>query len=299
VFGRDDWRWLATDGRRGTKPRERSCLLPDAQLIAMRAGWGPQDTCLFFNVSPNGGHYHPDPLSIQVWSGGDHLLIDPGVGHYYTGEREIARRSAWHNCPTLGAGDLPADLKPRVLHWETGDDLDYAVGQVEIPGEQTAPPTRFRRHVFLVDRDYFVLYDEVAAAPPGREVWENFHFAAPEATVDEAGGRAVARGAKGAGLALSVAPGGWELRRETASRWLGYGAPALPTTLVHFTASSAGAEDGFAAVIAPCSAGAAPPDVRVEVAGRRPDGAVALRVTAGGRQRVLTTRVRFRPEEGP
>jgi hypothetical protein len=299
VFGRDDLRWLATDGRQGTEPRERSCLLPDAQLIAMRAGWTSRHSYLFFNVSPNGGHYHPDPLSVQVWSGGDHLLIDPGVGHYYTGEREIARRSAWHNCPTLGAADLPTDLEPKVLHWEAGDDLDYAVGQVEIPGRQAAPPTRFRRHVFFVDRGCFVIYDEFVAVPAGREVWENFHFAAPDATVDAAGGRVVARSPKGAGLALFVASEGWELRHETASRWQGYGAPAQPTTLVHFTTPAAGAGRGFAAVIAPFTAGTAPPDVRFEVAGRRADGAVDLRLTAGGRQRVLTTRVRFDAEDGP
>jgi hypothetical protein len=99
VFDRNDWRYLVSDGKVGNPPEDLSVLLPDAQLAVMRSDWSRRAHYLLFNISPDGGHHHPDTLSIQIWAGGERLLTEPGTGHYYTGERELSKRSWWHNPP--------------------------------------------------------------------------------------------------------------------------------------------------------------------------------------------------------
>ena len=290
AYGREDWRYLSTDGARGAEPSYRSCLLPDAQVLAMRSDWTRGAHYLFFNASPNGGHYHPDPLSIQVWSGGSHLLVDPGVGHYYTGEREIARQSRWHTCPTLGEADLPTDLQPEVLHWETSSDLDYAAAQIRIPSGQDRPAVGFRRHVFFVGCAWFLVWDEFDGVPHDREVWENLHFRMQEVTVAEDDRRVVMKSEDGNGIVLAAGQGGWRLQSESGTRWVGYGAPGMPTALLHFIAGYREAARGFAAVIVPFAGGAEPPQAGVDDIRTAPDGSVALHVRVSDREHVLETR---------
>ena len=286
AFDRDDWRYLATDGRSGRAPKERSCLLPQAQLFSMRSDWSPTARYLFFNVSPDGGHHHPDTLSVQIWSGGRHLLIDPGVGHYYTGERAIAKRSWWHNCPTLGQQQLPNNSQPKVLHWETSPDFDYAVGQISIGS------AKIRRHVFFVERRYWVLWDEFLDLPQTGELWENFHFAVNRSEIEiHDDGRFVrTKLPTGTNLALFTRQMNWTHRLEDASKWLTYGGKPIPTALLHFQTQPQIASKGFAALWVSF---ADENDLRQTSMGhieRHPDGRVTLHVTRLGERKTVTTR---------
>ena len=243
--------FLSTEGRIGTRPSFTSTLLPDAQLVVMRSDWSRDANYLLFNVSPDEGHHHPCPLSFQIWSGGQPLLIDPGVGHYYTGEREISRRSWWHNCPTLGAENLPASLSPIVLHFEDSPRLTYALGTIALSVGQDHGCLRFRRHVFFVEKSCWVIYDELLDLPEGLEVWENLHFANRNVVTRESGVVVcpVEDGKKG--IAVVPAAEGWLRSEETASRWMTYGGRPQPTTLVHYHASTDTGEMGFGLLLRP------------------------------------------------
>jgi hypothetical protein len=243
---------------------------------------GSQDArYLFFNVSPDGGHHHPDTLSIQIWAGGRPLLIDPGTGHYYTGEREFYRRSWWHNCPTLGPALLPEGLDPKVLGWETGRDLDYAVGQVTVNGGT------IRRHVFFVDRQYWVLWDDFEGMTPGAQIWENFHFPTEEVRISEAGRVVQTLLPEGTNLLMCAGQGGWEVASEAAKQWLSYGGEGVPTRLLHYRADGETAARGFAALFVPFEG--APEGTGFAGIERFQDGRVRMDVMVRGRRFQVTT----------
>ena len=290
ALDRADWRYLATDGERGTAPDERSALLPKAQLIAQRSDWSSKGRYLFFNVSPDGGHHHADTLSIQIWADGRRLLIDPGTGHYYTGERGLYTRSWWHNCPTFGAQQLPNSCSPRILHWETSDELDYAVGQIDVPVPGATGKAGIRRHVFFVDRAYWVFWDEFTGLPQKGPVWENFHFATPALKISSDGRQAHTLLPEGPNLLLSVGSSGWQVKSEKAQKWLVYGGQGLPTQVLHYEADPETASRGFAALLVPLKQGESTASISLDHVESLADGRVRLRITISGRSRAVVTR---------
>ena len=289
AFGREDWLYLSTDGRSGSAPEARSALLPDAGLVAMRSDWSREGRYLFFNASPDGGHHHPDPLSVQIWAGGRRLLADPGVGHYYTGEREIARQSCWHNCPTLGETPIPNNANPRILTWTTTDELDLAVAEIRFQSPEGSNDVVFRRHVIFVDRSGWLIWDTFSGVPDGQEVWENLHF--PTLSVDASGDGAQihTRMPGDPNLAIYTVADRWGLEAEEAQIWLAYGAQGTPTQLLHFKADAQAASEGFAALLVPYSGDAPPPDAGIDAVRGKPDGGIEFRFRIGGRSRRITT----------
>ena len=272
-------------GRTKDVPRDFLKAIEKAtDAFALMSDWSPKARYLFFNVSPDAGHHHPDTLSVQIWSGGRHLLIDPGVGHYYTGERTIARRSWWHNCPTLGQQSLPNNPQPKVLHWSSTPDLDYAVGQITL-GSAT-----IRRHVFFVDQRYWVLWDELLDLRANGELWENFHFAvnSDEIEVREEGRFVRTTLPKGTNLALLTGQPDWTLDREDASKWLTYGGKPVPTALLHFRAKSEVAASGLAALLIPFEDDTDLQQTSLDRIERLADGRVNLHVTRLGKRKVIT-----------
>jgi hypothetical protein len=121
-------------------------MLPASGLIAKRSDWTNDARYVFFNVSPNAGHHHPDTLSIQFWADGRHLLIDPGCGFYGTRGHGLSKQRWWHNCPSFGPHNT-RKKNPKILFFETTENLDNAVGQLWL-GDAVA-----RRHLSLASRD--------------------------------------------------------------------------------------------------------------------------------------------------
>ena len=289
LFDREDLRYLATDGREGTLPKESSLLLPAAQLMVMRSDWSKSARWLFFNVSPFGGHHHCDDLSIQIWSGGRKLLVEPYTGDYLF-ERNIYRRSWWHSTPTLGPSSLPDSPNPRVLHWESSDKLDYAVGQITVPVGARRPPAKFRRHIFFVDRDYWVLRDEFAQVPAGTAIWENFHFATRQIDTSADGRSVRTMLPSSPNLLMLVGQTGWELQQEETRLWPSYTRDAMPTATLHYQGDATAAEGGFSALFVPLKDRAVPEETSLDRVERLDDGRVRLYVTVAGNRRELTTR---------
>jgi len=290
VYGRNDWRYLATDGEEGTPPSYRSVLLPAAQLGVMRSDWSPNARWLFFKVSPPGtSHHHRDTLGIQIWAGSRKLLIEPYVGDYAF-ERDVYNRSWWHSTPTLGANMLPYKVQPKVLAWQTGDDLDYAVGQISVSVGPGKPPAKTRRHIFFVDRSWWVIWDEFGDLPDGQVIWENFHLATRELRIDQSGRSVMTRFADGPNLLMRVGTPGWTIQQEDTRMWPDYGHETEPTATLHFEAAAATARRGFAALFVVAD-GAEPPRATFEGVDRLPGGRVRLRVLVNGKQRALTTEI--------
>ena len=256
-------------------------MLPQAQLVAMRSDWSPQARYLFFNVSPDGGHHQPDTLSIQIWSGGRYLFIDPGVGHYYTGEWAIAARSWWHNCPTFGRQSLPNNPQPRILHWAPSPELDYAVGQITIRS------AKIYRHVFFVDRHYWIVWDELLDLRLKGEVWENFHFVVKRDKLEVRKDGRLVRTAlpRGSNIALLTCQSSWTLDREDASRWLAYGDKPIPTALLHFRATSE-----VATLLIPFEDDTDLQQTSLDRIERLADSRVKLHITRLGNRRVLAAK---------
>tara|TARA_B100000029_G_C17514261_1_gene937447 strand:- start:602 stop:1588 length:987 start_codon:yes stop_codon:yes gene_type:complete len=282
LFDRDDWRYLATDGREGVAPRYRSVLMPSAQLVAMRSDWSRQARWLFFKVSPQGNaHHHRDTLAIQIHAGGRPLLIEPYTGDYAF-ERDVYNRSWWHSTPTLGARMQPYKTSPKILHWKSSNDLDYAVGRI------TAPAT-ITRHVFFVGRRYWVLWDEFNDVPDGQAIWENFHFATRDLHMDESGRSVTTAFETGPNLKMHIATPGWKMTTEDTRMWPRYGRDTEPTATVHLRANSTTAKRGFATVFAVVQK-VKPSPPSIDQIERLPDGRVRLHVSAESGDRELTTR---------
>jgi hypothetical protein len=75
--------YVASAGNSGEKPPELNYLWPWAGHIALRSAWDKKATWLFFDAGPRGsGHMDLACLGIQIKSGGDWILVDPGFYSY-------------------------------------------------------------------------------------------------------------------------------------------------------------------------------------------------------------------------
>ena len=156
-FGREDMRWLLSDGAEGTPPPDTSHSLPNAGYTIMRSAWlDPDARWLLFDTSPwGGGHQQPDNLQVIVYAYGATLLPDSGSYLYYgAGRAEHARTDA-HS--TLTVDETNQDHSPGQLNaWRAGKLLDYADGQHEGYAGIVS-----RRRVLFARPDYWLILDTV------------------------------------------------------------------------------------------------------------------------------------------
>ena len=179
-------------------------------------------------------------------------------------------------------------MNPKVLHWKTTDELDYAVGQIEVPIPKTKAKLRIRRHVFFVECSYWVLYDEFLSLPPEVEIWENFHFPTESVEASEDGASTFTRMPGEPNLAVYTWPKGWRFEQEEARVWLTYGSAAIPTRLHHYAAEAATAAGGFASLLLPFTGPSPPSDTGIDIVDRAPDGGVMLRCRINGQGHRIT-----------
>lgn len=91
IYDNPAWRYVATAGRSGTPPIERSRLFPNAGYAVQRSGWGEEESefaderYLVFDCGPlgEGNHGHLDLLNIEVAAYGKALVVDPGRYTYH------------------------------------------------------------------------------------------------------------------------------------------------------------------------------------------------------------------------
>ena len=128
LFNREDFLYLATHGKEGTKPAATAYALKESGLYSMRSGWDDQAICLVLKCGPDGGgHCQPDNGTFDLYAGGRNLMPDAG-SYIYSGNpegRAWFRQTRVHQTLTLNGGNT--EYAPSLLCWAPGDDLDLLV----------------------------------------------------------------------------------------------------------------------------------------------------------------------------
>eukprot|EP01113_Clastostelium_recurvatum_P011051 TRINITY_DN1556_c0_g1_i1.p1 TRINITY_DN1556_c0_g1~~TRINITY_DN1556_c0_g1_i1.p1 ORF type:complete len:700 (-),score=128.36 TRINITY_DN1556_c0_g1_i1:219-2318(-) len=166
--------WCASNRQKGAPPPFESIWLNSSNYIALRTGWGLEDTYMLFDVAPLGArHFHQDKLNVIVDVFGRRLLYDSGGGPYEQSRyRDFAVDTPSHNTvlvdhqPQRRAGPTDADpmgsgnpKTPRPT-FQTSSEFDYASGVYMDPYGTQAIATHKREVLFIKENIVsFVIVD--------------------------------------------------------------------------------------------------------------------------------------------
>jgi len=153
--------YVATQGKHGQPPSERSVHFPDGGYAIVRSGWGEQDKAfsdeqyLVFDCGPlgAGNHGHFDCLSFELAAHGRSLIVDPGRYTYSEASevnwRKTFRGTAYHNTVSVD-GKNQTRYEPRVIKEITR----HARGSVRHKVTGDAPEHEMRSFVSRPGFDY-------------------------------------------------------------------------------------------------------------------------------------------------
>ena len=158
------------------------------------------DLYLLFNASGiglkgRGAHGHNDTLSVEVSACGTSFLSDPGT-FVYTGDcaqRHLFRSTGYHSTIEIDGAEqntievetpfrMADETRPRVLHWETGEDRDIVVA--EHYGYRKLPngPITHRRTVSIDKRERYWVIEDTLSGSGAHSFRFYFHIAPNLAT---------------------------------------------------------------------------------------------------------------------
>ena len=125
---------------------EGSTVLPDAGLVKLQVGRGPDAVCVFLDYGPHGGgHGHFDKLNIVLYAAGREWLLDPGRLTYSHKEYKTwVKHTAAHNTVTINGRSQSATTGK--LLWYDAEDA-YAACAAEADGAYA--DAVLRRYVLL------------------------------------------------------------------------------------------------------------------------------------------------------
>ncbi len=162
-FNRQDFLYLATDGKKGKKPDSTAFALPYSGLYSMRSSWNKDAICLILKCGPDGGgHSQPDNGTFELSAGGRNLMPDAG-SYIYSGDPENRawfRQTKVHQTLTLNGEN--SKYAPNLLLWKPGKTNDILVVENQSYGN-----LKHRRSVFFVDKKYFIVVDEAIGSATG------------------------------------------------------------------------------------------------------------------------------------
>jgi hypothetical protein len=145
LFGRDDFRFVGTNGEQGRAPAETSRGFVDGGFYYMRSGWEPEAQYMGLRCGPHGSHGHADALSLIVSAFGRLVLIDPGVYIYGTPECAELAATRSHNTVTVDDADAVSAVCDA---WVTSERFDYFEGHNE--GYRGVDRVGHRRRVWFL-----------------------------------------------------------------------------------------------------------------------------------------------------
>lgn len=184
-YQREDWRYIATNGRDGVKPPgPPSVFYPWAGHLIARSGYDADAHWSYFDIGPWGtGHQHNDKLHISIFAHGKDLLVDGGRFAY---RGEIAERfgsyalgSDSHNILLIdGKGQNPGpkavDEPLTETHIHRTEEYDCAWGAFsdfkEVEGKVT-----HQRTFFYLRNGFWLVLDKIKTDRP-RKVEALWHW---------------------------------------------------------------------------------------------------------------------------
>lgn len=278
TFDRDDFLYVATQGREGRKPGETAFALLQSGFYSMRSGWDEHAICLVLKCGPDGGgHCQPDNGTFELYAGGRHLMPDGG-SYIYSGDpegRAWFRQTKVHQ--TLTLNDANSAYAPRQLLWKPGKNLDVLVVE-----NASYPELTHRRAVLFIDHKYFVIVDEAIGAAAG-DVDLHFQLAPGNAVFNHESLAVRSDFADGWNVLVKpVKQEGMLLNEEEGWVSFAYTKKEPRPAFRYRTHKEAGEGVRFLTVVAPYEGTA--PNVAVEVLGNPKVGSprMDLKVTANG-----------------
>jgi hypothetical protein len=276
LFDRPDWLYIATAGRRGSRPRATAASFKAGGYFIQRSGWGDADTpfaserYLIFDCGPlgDGGHGHYDMLNVEIAAGGRPLVVDPGRYTYHADEADAAGRrwfkgTAAHNTVTVDGLDQapyrpgrPKAPLPQAIFGgrSTHPALDMIWGAAVSPCYDAV----HQRCILFVAGEYWIIEDGLTAPTPHRYDLR-FHLP-PDALDRVVVYRAPRPAATGPGMALIF---GADHDVELESGWVSaqYGVKQPAPVVVATERNCRTAR--FITLVAPLADGAPLPRMRV------------------------------------
>jgi hypothetical protein len=172
LFGKEDFLWAATQGRKGTKPAFASIAMPYAGQYVMRSGWEPDAYFSLFESGPYGiGHQHEDKLSLFIHALGRELLTEAGTYRYDGSKYRRYALSTWaHNTILVdgqnqhrgGLRDTYETDRPLDNLWLHNDLFDAADGIYQSGyGRKREIKVQHERTVVFLHNDYWLVLDRV------------------------------------------------------------------------------------------------------------------------------------------
>lgn len=185
LFGRNDYRFVATRGRAGRPPATSNASFPVSGYHVQRSSWRGRSYAdarfLVFDCGPigAGNHGHLDALSIEAYAYGRRLIVDPGRYTYdEQGDvnwRAQFRGTAAHNTVAINGSDQAIYVQrgarkrvrephPRVTFIDVPSDRHICAlhGRIDSPNY----PAIHDRFVIFVRERYWVIVDQLCADAP-------------------------------------------------------------------------------------------------------------------------------------
>ncbi|MCC6126092.1 MAG: alginate lyase family protein [Pirellulales bacterium] len=169
---RQDFLWVATQGKRGSPPDHTSHYFPWAGQVIMRSGWDRKALFLGFEAGPFGaGHQHEDKLSAVIFADRP-LLVEGGIYPYDASKwRSYVLGSQAHNVVLVDGAEQNRRARretflakaPLDADFQSNARFDFARGVYE-DGFAGGIRVRHEREVlFDKPNQLFVIRDRLAA----------------------------------------------------------------------------------------------------------------------------------------
>jgi hypothetical protein len=214
---RDDFRWIASNGKEGVPPDHTSHYFPWAGQAVMRSGWDREALFLGFEVGPFGaGHQHEDKLSVVIFFKRP-LLVEAGTYTYDASPwRSYALSSRAHNLVLVdGRGqdrkkrrETFVAKQPLDADFQSNDRFDFAHGVYDDGFEGGTKARHTREVLFDKSNKLFVVRDRLESLDEKDHLFEAlWHLDAPELSSEPGNGIFETRESSGGGLRLVTQTG--------------------------------------------------------------------------------------------
>ena len=174
------FRYMATGGSEGTYPASYSSAYTYSGWYVLRNGWNQESTMMILKncYDPDGDwHNQSDNGTFSIWRKGRNFFPDAGTYAYSGDERTRYSNTTNHNTATV-------ETRNYSQEYRLGKFIDMGTvnGSTEyvVTSHEMESGVIHRRGVFFVDREFFVIVDDIYGATGAPVVNLHFHLATAE-----------------------------------------------------------------------------------------------------------------------